>query len=795
MNLHLITLLVIGLASFNVRAAVPLPVSTVELGGEVYGASGIARQAPVLVVCVGKPCTLTLLDISNPNQPKRRGKVALEKPPSSLALDANGGFGVAVLSPDQAKPNETLRHVVVGLDLTLPDAAAIAWRKEIDAVQVRALPDAKAVLTTILVPKPGFSPTLEFLVTPTEKAGMGSSRRVAETTHYSPPTIVASSDGRYLAWSNLGWDLTGVEVAGQSSTTFQQMNKNGTFTRYDKVLAVLNSGHVLVRDLRSPSIGVYALAEDMPRRGFVDLESDDGYGAAIPTQGQSPVFVSHTLNGTIEELDVGMPSQPRLKERWSLPPSTFPIAVGRDRHLYATSGSSIAVIRLQKPTTAPLDWSHFEKVHAEAMQTLAGQKSRPEFLRELDANHVLDRGRFQEALNLPIWNISPKRAAMLLNDYGYLNGRRGRQVLAEAALRRAIELDPARQAAYLNLADTLRVRLADKTGQSRVKAAAEIERHYRRYLKLGGKATPAIAAFLGANPSRTAQQDSCSGIADYANSGNLTDLFVSGKRIEAGGRRIQVAVSYQGTAHVPNLDAWDAKTDFPIDISTPAADDSLWGGDHLGLVAFGNDVHVLHYRDKRYPVASVSLTSDASCQFRTQTREVVAPESLDPALCKKIAEDDRPAAIAFKTPAWIVHDKVRDVYSETHAGNMRMLDFANDGKAGYVVAMQLASGAGAGCDAEFFELLDPSGNRISADTGRHLLHELQSIDSKDRYPVRPCGNQARFFSHAGKTHFESRSRSWPPRDESGQHHLVRRIEGGKVVDVCRFRFESRTSAQ
>jgi len=39
-------------------------------------------------------------------------------------------------------------------------------------------------------------------------------------------------------------------------------------------------------------------------------------------------------------------------------------------------------------------------------------------------------------------------------------------------------------------------------------------------------------------------------------------------------------------------------------------------------------------------------------------------------------------------------------------------------------------------------------------------------------------------------YFENKPAAWPPADSWNQYHRVARIERGKVVDVCDFKFET-----
>jgi hypothetical protein len=124
---------------------------------------------------------------------------------------------------------------------------------------------------------------------------------------------------------------------------------------------------------------------------------------------------------------------------------------------------------------------------------------------------------------------------------------------------------------------------------------------------------------------------------------------------------------------------------------------------------------------------------------------------------------------------------------------MRLLDFANSDQPANVAEMWLSSGAGPGCDAIFYDILDKTGKNLLTGPMHELLMKLQNVDPSDRYPIRPCGNKPRFFTHGGKIYFENKPATWPPIDERDQYHRVTRIDGSNVVDVCDFKFETTTS--
>ena len=125
---------------------------------------------------------------------------------------------------------------------------------------------------------------------------------------------------------------------------------------------------------------------------------------------------------------------------------------------------------------------------------------------------------------------------------------------------------------------------------------------------------------------------------------------------------------------------------------------------------------------------------------------------------------------------------------------MQMVDFANDGKPGNLVLMNLSSTAGAGCESVFYDLLDSSGKAFASGPGSGKLTQLQNGNSADRSPI-TCGNSVRLFRHRGKVYFEGKPSVWPPRDEWSQYHRVARMDKGVATDVCDFKFETTVSSE
>jgi len=237
---------------------------------------------------------------------------------------------------------------------------------------------------------------------------------------------------------------------------------------------------------------------------------------------------------------------------------------------------------------------------------------------------IMERAGIRRALTDPVEGISPAKAAEILDNFGFMVARQLPSD-GEAFMRRAIELDPTRTIAYLNLADLIRSRLGDKVEWSeKQRATNEAKDLYERYLALGGSRTPEIAAFLLGDLGKDYPNDLCRVIASYAKAGRLAELLSNNpKRIMAGRRLVNLLFTTQGTAHLPAIEAYDAETDERLDddaIRLPDGAD-FDSNDGLSLVSYRNVYQILHYTDAAHPISSMTLSGDVACRFDSDTAD------------------------------------------------------------------------------------------------------------------------------------------------------------------------------
>ncbi len=187
---------------------------------------------------------------------------------------------------------------------------------------------------------------------------------------------------------------------------------------------------------------------------------------------------------------------------------------------------------------------------------------------------------------------------------------------------------------------------------------------------------------------------------------------------------------------------------------------------------------------------TASLAGGPACEFSLTATEKVSPHALEPELCHALAKREGPEGIEFKlaVPAALSQEEVAKRYGETAADTMARLDFENSGATKNVLALSLSSGAGAGCDEEFFDVASEAGDRLADGTDHELIAKMQHL-TNNRYPVSTCGNSPRFFTYGNKIYFENKAAQWPPVDTRNEYHFVTRIDNTQVHEVCGMTFE------
>ncbi len=209
----------------------------------------------------------------------------------------------------------------------------------------------------------------------------------------------------------------------------------------------------------------------------------------------------------------------------------------------------------------------------------------------------------------------------------------------------------------------------------------------------------------------------------------------------------------------------------------------------FGLRAFQQDGRVfrLHSFDDNFQkLAYLSyVTPDNNeyvlCEFENKASEKFVSRSQDGdevALCDNLQKDAQTAQINKvdfnEASALKYEDLQRARRFETAAGGIATLDYDNDGAPNSVVELQYASGAGRGCDYNYFDELTEDRLGFVESTARGLLLQMQDVKLDNRHPN--CGGMInRFFKYNGKAYYEKNIEN---------DHKIIRIENSRTKVIC-----------
>jgi len=778
-------------AAADVLGEVPLPDGRIERA--VASANG-SRVLVHLAPLQSRPAGLQIYDVTEPRRPVGKGFFPLPLN-AELSLSDDGTRALVLVAPERRPIDQALPHEIIAIDLSDPGDPKETLRRRVDARRAVMAPDASAYAVSVPADRQSGKWQMEI-----SWPGETRPSLVIQEGMWSGASYYLSPRGSFLVQNSFGRVLNAYDLRGSQPVRHAQQGFGAE--RYACITAILETGHIVAEDGRTPRLGIYAFAEGIPRmarlahapaRHCADTRVGGGSGEHVFSVGQR----------NLRWVDLRNPAKPAMGRELRLPRNLTALAASRERLYvahYGDKGSMLQILGRDASFDNPVDWPQLVAAHREAMRAyneeLKARKPVPHF----GAIQRLEQADVQDAVDSVVPVPDPRKAAEILNDYGFLLAKRMDQPdKAERVLRRAIALDPKRAVAHLNLADLIRSQLgAISEGGKKELRTKEVVRHYQRYLALGGRRSPAVDAFLAGGGREESTGSFCKSVARYANANRLADLISGvGIGVRAQGQRLDIVFATEGTAHVPAIYAYDAESDVPVDLGTvvPGIDfGGLWGGDQLGLLVLGDDTHVLHYLDERHPVKSFSLGSGEGCSFSTSTEEKMGPQAADPETCKALASGAGQDAFLFEGRAWMTREDVGQRYGETEIAGTELIDIANDSRPVNVGMFGMASGAGAGCDEVFFDLVDRNGTRFEDGPKRDLLMELQKADPNNRYPVLPCGNQPSFFRFKGKVYFESRPKVWPPVDQSNQYHHLTRVDNGHVVNVCDYRFRTVVTA-
>jgi len=793
---------VLGCVAFSCFADYPVFVSSVRLSAPPTTGRTSAdgkRFVTLLQAKDKQPSGLQVVDMSDILNPKLRGFLAISS--GELALSEDGNTALLLIATEREVFNKETNHEIAAIDLTDPNDPKELWHKKLVARKVILSASANAYAYSKLS-----SAKQDRWVTYVNFVKGSAAPLTIEEDQYSLGGMQLSPHAKFLVSDLFGslrsWDLrTGIPMRYEQEYS--------GYRRYECISAVLDDGRIIATDSRLPHFGIYESSLGIPRIATLrhDGSSTDYRLYCDSLNPTTPVgkFIYPDGHGRLQQIDFRNPQTLNMGGRWEFPAEMYPIAAAQNI-LFAVTGGGVPDLRVYRLDTGhpeTVDWQSLSNTHLSIMSAYNADMKAGKPIPYFDAISRFEKAGILRAVDAPVKNISPQKAAAIINDYGFLAiKKRTSPDLIDHILRRAIELDPERALAHLNFADYLRDQLsfygANRKDVNSLRK--EIEEHYRAYLRLGGKRTSSINAFLAGDSVLQTEHNVCAEIAAYTNVGRLGELLSSvGTNIPYNGRKIDLVFTTEGTAHVPTFYAFDSKTDFPLKDSDmpspPVGAENAWGGDEFGLLTYHNEGHILFYKDLQHPTSSISLVSGEMCSFGVTTSEKIGPSAAEHSLCVSLQKNDGPPEYEFYGDSPMERDDVSKTWGESEISGTQRLDIANDGKLVNVAELEMTSGAGAGCDETFYDVVNSDATQFAVGPARDLLMKLQGAMPTNRYPILPCGNKPRFFQYKNRLYFETKPKNWPPIDKWNQYHRVTTIIDGDVRDVCDFQFETTVTSR
>ncbi|AXW05865.1 hypothetical protein CJO82_08345 [Ralstonia solanacearum] len=770
-------------------AAGSLPLAGVIVSGRA--SSDGTRVVLQLQQSAQMPALLQVIDASLPDAPKQVGTLTLQQN-ANMELSVDGRFALLDAETEPTQFNRATGHEITGIDLSDPSRPSVLWTERISARRVSLSPGASAFAFS----RRSTDDPDRWEIAVMRASARGAVVSIADRSYGG--RMALSENGKFLVQDSFGdlqvWNLEQTPPAVYSQSSSAQASYDS-----DCILAALNSGHVVIGDGRMARLGIYSAEPGIPRVATLPIDMRHFCRALNPNARDGLLDVSSD-KGAVQQLDLGNPQAPHVGRSWHSPQAGLSVVASAPALIFAVAANPARLVILRRDGTEPLtvDWRRLDATYTLAQASYQLGLKAGKALPAWDAVEQLDKAGVLQALDSPVQQISVRRAAEIFNSYGFLVSKTpAPSGLVEAFYRRSIALDPHRAVAHLNLADHLRAGLAEyvATGGNADARIHEIIEHYRSYVQAGGLATARIKAFMEGDWASDRGVE-CNAIASAANTGVLGDwISPVGTNVLWGDKLVDIVFTTEGTAHVPTYYVFDARTDKPLEsIGLPGSDEDfehLWGGDFLGLLLLKGRHYILHYRDPHHPVVAVPMDGGNRCEFSVSTKELASPRAEEPQLCEALHHGRKQANLTFNGVPKMDAEELRKTWGESAIDGTRLLDFANDGTSSVVAQMSMSSGAGAGCDETFYDLLSKDGRRIEIGPKRDLLMQLQGADSGNRYPILPCGNHARFLAYKNQVFFETRPEQWPPIDDWNQYHRVTTVRNGQVREVCSYRFESR----
>lgn len=557
-----------------------------------------------------------------------------------------------------------------------------------------------------------------------------------------------------------------------------------------------------------------------PRKGMIlstswpeikkvgQLNGNFGEGSVLYLDDDNKKIYVGMHDESIYVIDLSVLSSPKVKVQYSAPNYVGSIIPSRSGNLiYAGLLGSIVII---DPAKAGVTSEKLVNAHAEAMKQYKRKDLKLDFQRVGNAINILEASGIKEALERKPEGISDKALAGILNDYGFFLSKVYRSNESVDIYRRVIQLDPERPVAYRNLGDSLRSQLSavDST-QEKTALTKEIKSVYLQYKQRSGKSTAEIDNFMSLNVVDYPKIDFCDYVASYTNQGKLSEIFGSGETVVKidGKGTMRVVISVQGSARMPSLRLFDNDTneeltDSPENTMVGNSDDACCA-ENIAVVPFSDGHYLLYFNDGGYLISSSPIgsaqKSGHSCRFTTRLIETFDEKTSNQEICHLVQKSNRPPYATFAETDSIDEKTIQAAgFYETTDRGVGRADFDNDGTDDHLVKLHYASGAGRGCDYNFFDLLNEKMDGFSRSKKRELLLKLQGVGDMPnvRHPVPSCsGNTTGWFRYKGINYYETKYPGVQPENTGQEFHTISYIKNGEIKKVCEASFRVQVDVQ
>ena len=450
-------------------------------------------------------------------------------------------------------------------------------------------------------------------------------------------------------------------------------------------------------------------------------------------------------------------------------------------HIVAGLNERIIFIPLVKTSMGSLE--QIKKHHKKALKIYS---QFPNKYGAEQAVNILNTSGMGKLKNNRHVGISSKMQAHVLNDYGYFLFKSGDIESSLKYLKSAVRYDYERATAHYNLAEIYTAKLKIDTSRSKEEFLAKINVHCGYYTKLVGRKNNCGGEYYLKKTLSEADSTICSFVKDAVLNEKFGEILSYPDYIDVNNDGVLESINKisQGTAHIESIGVYDKNKKF---VFSPTGEYD-WNG------SLTNEQDVLPYQGYYYfalhnagvPVQIVRSNQDYSeeviCSVKNVKREPFLIKGKNNLFCKTlpaiVIKGEKVSSSSISIPARAAHPyEILDV------------DFNNDGSKERIVKILYASGAGAGCDAEWDDVLNNKNEINESHPSRETLLTLQEVDYSSRYPGN-CGNMStKWVFHDGKTYIDRTFygvHMW----SSDLYRKIHFIKGNEADLICEFRYKN-----